>query len=187
EPLVPSWLCMREYPGRRWPASELPPRRADSSSLPSLLEEQGRELRQVAAPDHPGVGAGRLDVREADAFGREPLLQLAVRVDEAILGAAGDPEQAQLLVRAGTELGKNGIELLAQAAGTEGADPGEAVQGVQADEERFGAAHREAGDGTGAAVRGHAIGLLHFGEDFGEEGVAETVVVPLAEIRVAQA
>src|SRR2546430_3332503 len=47
---------------------------------------------------HPGVRAGRLDAGVMDALRREPIAELAIAVDQAILGAAGNPQQPKLAV-----------------------------------------------------------------------------------------
>ena len=54
-------------------------------------EQKRCESDQVVSPDHPGMRAWGLDVGEWDVLGLQPRLQLAVRLDQAIAGAAGNP------------------------------------------------------------------------------------------------
>ena len=73
----------------------------------------------------------------------------SLEIHSAICGnrAAGNPQQTKLRVGLGIERGEAGGEIFREPAGAEGADPGEAVHGVQAYEQRFRAAHRQSGDG----------------------------------------
>src|SRR5258708_8456437 len=75
----------------------------------ALCEEEWGELGEVAPPDHPGVGAGCFDGREVNVLGLEPVAELAVGLDQAVFGAAGDPKEVQLGVRFGIELGESGV------------------------------------------------------------------------------
>src|SRR5436309_9076038 len=102
----------------------------------SFLEQQRRESGKVAAPDHPGVGARSFNFGVPDLLGFEPGAELPAAVDETVLRPAGDPKQAQLPVRFRVERREGCVEALAKPAGAESADPGKAVQGVQADLER---------------------------------------------------
>ena len=86
-------------------------------------------------------------------------MELAIGLDEPVLRAAGDPQQPQPVVGLGVETGERGLVFLGQAAGAEGADPGEAIERVEPHEQRLGAAHREAGDGARLASLGGAVGL----------------------------
>jgi len=102
----------------------------DSRGL--VLEQQRSESGQVAAPDHPGVGAGRLDLGVPDILRAQPVAELTVGVDESVVTPASDPKQAQLRIGLGVERREGGIEVIAEPAGAEGANPREAVQGVKA-------------------------------------------------------
>ena len=133
-----------------------------------LAEEEGGKIDQVAAPDHPGVGAGGFDAGVFDVFGGEPGAEFAIDVDEVVVGAAGNPEQAELPGGFGVERGEFLVEFFGDAAGAEGADPGKLIEGVQASQQGFGAAHGEAGDGAGVTVLDGGIGGFDAREDFGE-------------------
>src|SRR5882757_3347250 len=61
----------------------------------SLLEEQRCEVDQVVAPDHPGVAARRFDDRDRNLLLLQPTGEGAVRRNEVIVRAAGDPQQLQ--------------------------------------------------------------------------------------------
>jgi hypothetical protein len=71
----------------------------------------------------------------------EPLTERTVGVDKTVVGAAGNPKQAQLRGGFRVERGESCIEVIAQLARAESANPGEAVYGVQAGMEGFGASH----------------------------------------------
>ena len=59
-----------------------------------VLEQQGREVDKIVAPDHPTVHARSPDFRKLDLLGNEPLLEFAVHLaDNRILFSAGNPEQ----------------------------------------------------------------------------------------------
>ncbi len=55
------------------------------------LKQQRSKFGQIAPPHHPCMGARGLDSREPHAFRRQPILELPVRFDELIVGAARDP------------------------------------------------------------------------------------------------
>jgi len=65
---------------------------ATTEPPPTSLEQQGGERGKVAPPNHPGMGARRFDVGVVDAPRIEPRTQLAVCLDEVIVGAASDPK-----------------------------------------------------------------------------------------------
>src|SRR5882757_5150716 len=70
-------------------------------SWPASAEKQRSKLRQISAPDHPGVVARRLDVHVLDIFRRQPGTEFAVDLDQTVVRAAGHPKQMQLLGRLG--------------------------------------------------------------------------------------
>ena len=72
-----------------------------------LAEEEGGQLDQVLAPGEPGVHAGSFEESNGHAAGLEEGDETAVGGEQAILDAAGDPEQAQVGL-----LGIEGAELL---------------------------------------------------------------------------
>src|SRR5580700_6349195 len=59
----------------------------------AFLEEQRREHCEVPPPYHPGVSAGRLDFCCPNVFRLQPFAKLAVGGNQAIVSAAGDPQQ----------------------------------------------------------------------------------------------
>src|ERR1700727_1958706 len=61
-----------------------------------LLEEQRSELNEVVAPNHPSVEAGSLDLSNGHVPGFEVGDESPVRIDERVLGAAGDPEETEV-------------------------------------------------------------------------------------------
>jgi hypothetical protein len=44
-------------------------------------EEQGGQIGQIAAPDHPRMRTGSFDIGVADIFGFEPLAELLIDFD----------------------------------------------------------------------------------------------------------
>src|SRR5207248_11762750 len=66
----------------------------------------------------------------------EPLAQVAVRSDQTVFGAAGNPQQFQLLIRLGVKARKILVELVRHPARTEGTDPGKLVEIIQARQDR---------------------------------------------------
>ena len=96
-----------------------------------LLEQEGGEVGKVASPDHPGVGARRLNIGVLDCLRLEPVTELAVYVDEMVVRTASDPKQSQLRVSFGVERREVRLEVLGKSTRAESADPGEVVQGVQ--------------------------------------------------------
>jgi len=90
-------------------------------------EKQLGEFSQVAAPDHPAVHAGSFDVGVLDAFGGEPGSEIAIDFDQAVLGAAGDPEQVKLLAGFGVECRKFLVEFGGETAGAKRADVGKCI------------------------------------------------------------
>src|SRR6266404_7576520 len=95
-------------------------------------EKQRTELRQIAAPDHPGVRAGSLDVHVLDIFGSQPGAELAIDLDQTVVGSARNPKQAQLLTGLGGHRGKFYFKLVGDTSGAESADPAKLVQRIQA-------------------------------------------------------
>src|SRR5437867_2549975 len=93
-------------------------------------------------PNAPSVPA-RNSRGVVDALGIEPGAELAIRLNQAILGTAGNPEQAELGVGARAELWELGAKFLAKPARAEGAHVGEMVERVQAGVKRLAAAHRK--------------------------------------------
>src|SRR5438094_5470710 len=136
-------------PASRWPCHNAAGTAALQQLARSCLysatrtsKEQRRERREIPPPDHPGVHAGRLDVGVVNALGIEPGAELAIRLNQAILGTAGNPEQAELGVGARAELWELGAKFLAKPARAEGAHVGEMVERGQAGVKRLPAAHR---------------------------------------------
>lgn len=70
------------------------------------LKEEGREVDEVVAPDEGDVAAGGFDGGDGEAFGLEVGDELAIGFEEAVGGAAGDPEEAEV----GGLLGGGGLE-----------------------------------------------------------------------------
>src|SRR5216683_5934742 len=107
-----------------------------------LLKEKRREVKQVIAPDEPGVQAGSFDLRDRHLFCLEEVDQFAIGLDEIVFGSAGDPEKAKVGV-----FGVERRELLRVVEivdrGAEAADPGELAGVCEADFETFQTAHRE--------------------------------------------
>jgi hypothetical protein len=65
-----------------------------NSSLPGLEEEWG-EVDEVVAPREPDVGSWGFDGGGVQAVGAGPGDEVAVGLEELVVGAAGDPEEAQ--------------------------------------------------------------------------------------------
>ena len=149
-------------------------------------EEELSEVGQVTAPDHPGVHARSFDVGMRDGFGGEPFAQVAVDVDEMVFGAAGDPEQFDLLAGVGVECGEFLVEFRTEAAGAKGANPGELVERVEAGEERFCAAHGETGDGARVAILLYKVFGFDARNDFGEQGFSEFTEVAVGDGAIAE-
>src|SRR6266849_737822 len=87
--------------------------------LQTSSEKQRSKVRQVAAPDHPGVRAGRLDVHMLDIFGSQPGADLAVDINQAVIRAARNPQQVKLLTGLGVQRGKFFVKIFGQTSGTE--------------------------------------------------------------------
>jgi hypothetical protein len=103
------------------------------AALRPSAEEQRSKFCQVAAPDHPGMRAGRLDVHVLDVLRSQPGAQLAVWFDQTVVRTVRDPKQAQ--VRGGRRIQRwvFFVKLIADGpAGTESADPTKFVQRIQA-------------------------------------------------------
>jgi len=81
------------------------------------------------------VHAGRFDVGVRDIFGRQPFAEVAVDFDQAIFGAAGDPQQLDLRIGPGIKIGELLVEVRREAAGTECTNVCELVERVQAGEQ----------------------------------------------------
>jgi hypothetical protein len=77
------------------------------------------------------------DVCVLHAFGLKPFPEVSVHRDQAILCAASNPEQMELLIRFGVKAGKIFFKIVGNAAGTEGADPGELIEIVESGQQRF--------------------------------------------------
>jgi len=107
------------------------------------------------------------DVYVLDAFAGEPGAEIAIDFNQAVFGAAGDPEQVKLLAGFGVQRGKFLIEFGSEAAGAESADVGKFIKSVEAGEQRFGAAHGQAGDGAGVAISLDEISGFDLRDDFG--------------------
>jgi len=174
-------LVLRNNLGAVWRNTCLPESHSKSA------EEELSEVGQVAAPDHPGVHARCFHVGVGDGFGGEPFAQVAVDVDEMVFGAAGDPEQFDLLAGVGVECGEFLVEFGTEAAGAEGANPGELVERVEAGEERFCAAHGETGDGARVAILLCEVFGFDARNDFGEQGFAEFAEVAVGHGAIAEA
>src|SRR3990172_1980728 len=124
---------MRQNP---WPVNRRPAV-APSRPASGLLKQQGSEFGQVAPPDHPAVRSRRFEPGIADILGSEPFEQLLVAFDKAILLATSNPEEAQPPVGLSVQPRECGVQVVAETAGAESADPGELAQGVQSGEKRF--------------------------------------------------
>src|SRR5580700_5099302 len=102
-----------------------------SGASAGLPEQQPSKLSQVPPPDHPCVHSRRFDVGVIDSFGLQPLAQVAVYGDQTILGAAGNPQQFELLVGFCVERWEIFFKIVGDTARTESADPGELVEIIQ--------------------------------------------------------
>src|SRR5262245_51648887 len=125
-----------------------------------------------------------LDPGMPDLSGLEPLTEFPASFEEAVLRAAGNPEKAQLLIGFRVERREDRVEILTYPAGAEGADPSEALEGVEPDIKRFGAAHGQTGDGAEIALRRDPIGLLDLRDDFCQQGVTEFIESALEGCRI---
>src|SRR6266853_4510858 len=148
-------------------------------------EKQRTELRQIAAPDHPGVRAGRLDVRVLDIFGCEPGAELTIDIDQSVFRSTSNPKQMKLLRGLGVHRGEFYVKCFSDASGTESADPGKFVQRIQTRQQGFRATHREARDGAGVAALDHEIFGFHERDDFRQQRFAEFIEVALRDYAVA--
>src|SRR5512135_1480262 len=61
-------------------------------------EQQLDKARKVATPDHPRMRSGCFNLRMVDSFGVEPRIQFPVDGNEAVVGAARDPEEPNLRI-----------------------------------------------------------------------------------------
>jgi hypothetical protein len=68
---------------------------------PDLLEQQGRQVAQIASPDTPVVRPVRFEVGVLDAGLLERLVEGLRSLERRVLFPAGDPEQIDQLVRFG--------------------------------------------------------------------------------------
>jgi hypothetical protein len=59
-----------------------------------VTKQKGSKIRQVASPNHPGMSPRRLDFGRTDSLRFQPVPKLTIHINEAILCAASDPEQA---------------------------------------------------------------------------------------------
>ena len=154
--------------------------------IPGSTKKKWGEVCQVAAPDHPGVGAGSFDVHVSDGFRGEPGSEIAIEFDQLVGGAAGDPEQMELLIGFGVERGKFFVEFGRDAAGAESANPGKFIQSIQAGEQRFRAAHGETGDSAGVAVLFDKICRFHLRDNFAEQSLAKFIEVALRDFATVE-
>ena len=146
------------------------PSRRGAGRLEQLRQEVGERL----APEAPHVGAVGLLVDVLDAGLLERLDERAVLLQQEIVLADADPEQARVLVEGGGVLGQRlHVRLGAAGRGAERAEVGVAIRVAQADVQRLAAAHRQAGEGAAGARRVDAIGLLDQRLDLREEIVLE--------------
>src|SRR5882757_8059833 len=132
-------------------------------------EKQRSKLRQISAPNHPGVIARRLDVHVLDIFRRQPGAEGAVDFDQTVVCSARNPKQMQLLGGLRVQRGKFLAKIFGEPAKAEGANPAKLVESIQAGQQRFGAAHGKSGDGPGFAVFDYRIFLLDARKDFREQ------------------
>ena len=129
-------------------------------------------MDEVVAPDVGDVGAGGFDSGDGEAFCFEVGDELAVGFEEAVLGAAGDPEEAEVRCLCGVgrgEHGKLGCRIEEVDGGAEAADGGELPGVIKADLQALEATHGEAGDGLVFALSGDGVLGFDTGKDFGEE------------------
>src|SRR5260370_17851336 len=107
------------------------PRTSANPRACALPEQERGERGEVSPPHHPGVGSRGLDVHMPGALRRQPCTELTIQVDQPVVGAAGDPQQTQLLVRARIKGREVLLEILRKAAGTKSPNPTKLIQSVQ--------------------------------------------------------
>src|SRR5260370_10851998 len=128
------------------------PRTSANLRACALPEQERGESGEVSPPHHPGVGSRGLDVHMPDALRRQPCTELTIQVDQPVVGAAGDPQQTQLLVRARIKGREVLLEILRKAAGTKSANPSKLIQSVETRQQEFAPAHEKPSDGAGVAI-----------------------------------
>ena len=96
--------------------------------------------------------AGSFDRGHINAFFFQERDNLPIGGNEAVFGAAGDPDEMLLGIRFGVHLRKIRSEVVAEAAGAETNDPRKFVGTVQAREKRFRTSHGKAGDSAGVTA-----------------------------------
>src|SRR5262249_16512287 len=77
-----------------------------SETARHLSEEKRSEFGQIAPPNHPRVGSGRLNLRHLHSFGFQPGAQITVGGNEPVFRSARYQQQPKLLVHLGVETGK---------------------------------------------------------------------------------
>jgi hypothetical protein len=112
-----------------------------AANLRSFLKQQRRKVDEVIAPHQRVMQPRRLHLCHRHTFRFQEGNHLAVGIDQAILGAAGDPEQLQV-GRLWVEPGKLVLLVEVVYRRREAADPCEFVGIVQAGVERLQSAHR---------------------------------------------
>uniref|UniRef100_E6PZ47 Uncharacterized protein n=1 Tax=mine drainage metagenome TaxID=410659 RepID=E6PZ47_9ZZZZ len=156
------------------------------------LKQQRRKIYEIIAPYHPGVHSGRFDRHHGNVLRLDPGDQSPVTGDEAILGAAGDPQQAQ---RSGAgPFGTRPLDeqrkfpgiVRAHPAGTEGPDPAEGVEMVQPSQKRLGTAHGLASDCAVLTVLQDEIHRFNLRYHLVQQALSEKVVVALPQSRAAK-
>src|SRR5260370_18137908 len=131
------------------------PRTSANPRACALPEETRKARDKISLPHHPGVGSRGLDVHMPDALRRQPCTELTIQVDQPVVGAAGDPQQTQLLVRARIKGREVLLEILRKAAGTKSANPSKLIQSVETRQQGFAPAHGKPSDGARVATPGN--------------------------------
>ncbi len=108
-----------------------------------------------------------------DGLGVEQGMELAVGLDEEVLGAAGDPEEAEVGVDGLGVFEALGDGAWGRGRGAEGADPVELVVVVEGDGEGVVTAHGEARERAGCRLLDDAILGFDEGDDVVDEIVTE--------------
>jgi len=111
----------------------------------------------------------------ANTAGVEQGVEIAVALDQEVLGATADPEEAEIVVDGG-RLGVGDHHAVGGGrGGAEGPDPVESVVVLQGDGQSVVTAHGESGKGARIGFGDDAVGGFHEGDDVLDEFIAETL------------